>query len=172
MIKTYNRFLKIRGNPKEIALGMALGVFVGMSPFMGLHMAIAIFLAALFKWNKFAAATGVWISNPITAPLLYGITYMVGAKVLGLGAGAGFPHKPNLDTLILLLGRAPEIIWILTVGGIVLGIPLTVIAYYVSLSAINKYREHIRETIAKEKALLAKTRENLTRKIKKKRRRR
>ena len=28
--KTYERFLKIRGTPKEIALGFALGLFVGM----------------------------------------------------------------------------------------------------------------------------------------------
>lgn len=150
---------------------MALGIFVGMSPFMGLQMAIAIFFAAVFKWNKFAAATGVWISNPVTAPLLYGITYMIGAKALGIAAAGGFPHEPNLDTLILLIGRAPEIIWTLTVGGAILGIPLAVISYYISLSAINKYRERIRRTIAKEKELIAKTRENIKRKIKKKRRR-
>ena len=28
----YKRFLKIRGEPREIALGFALGLFVGMTP--------------------------------------------------------------------------------------------------------------------------------------------
>ncbi len=50
--KPYDRFLKIKGDPREIALGMALGLFVGMSPFMGIQMAVAVFLAAIFKWNK------------------------------------------------------------------------------------------------------------------------
>ena len=39
--KAYSRFVKIRGNPREIALGFALGLFVGMSPFMGAHTIIA-----------------------------------------------------------------------------------------------------------------------------------
>ncbi|MDZ7777337.1 MAG: DUF2062 domain-containing protein [Bacteroidales bacterium] len=59
--KAYERFLRIRGTPQEIALGFALGLFVGMSPFLGFHMAIAVFLAALFEWNKISAAVGVWI---------------------------------------------------------------------------------------------------------------
>ena len=43
----YERFLKIRGDPREIALGFALGLFIGMTPFMGFHTASAVFLAAL-----------------------------------------------------------------------------------------------------------------------------
>ena len=33
----YNRFLKLRGSPRQASLGMAMGVFVGMSPFIGFH---------------------------------------------------------------------------------------------------------------------------------------
>jgi len=82
--KALNRFLKIRGNPREVALGMALGLFVGMTPFIGLHTVIAIFLAALFKWNKISAALGVWVTNPLTAPFIYGITYFTGKLCMGI----------------------------------------------------------------------------------------
>ena len=84
LYRAYERFVKIRGNPREIALGFALGLFVGMTPFMGFHMAIAVFFAALFKWNKIAAAAGGWISNPVTAPFVYAGTYYVGNKVLNI----------------------------------------------------------------------------------------
>jgi uncharacterized protein (DUF2062 family) len=77
--KTYERFLKIRGTPREIGLGFAIGLFVGMSPTMGFQMAIAVFLAAVFKWNKISAAAAVWITNPVTAPIIYGVTYFIGA---------------------------------------------------------------------------------------------
>jgi uncharacterized protein (DUF2062 family) len=80
--KIYERFLKIRGRPREIALGFALGLFIGMTPFMGIQMASAAFLAELFKWNKFSAATGAWITNPLTAPLIYSINYLIGARLL------------------------------------------------------------------------------------------
>ena len=149
--KAYARFVKIRGNPKEIALGFALGVFVGMTPYMGLHMAIAVSFAALFKWNKIAAAMGAWVSNPLTAPFIYGATFYVGDKVLNIENACCIPNALTLDVIIQLIKSAPEIFWILTVGGIVVGIPAAVLGYYIALSTILKYRNSIREKIVKEK---------------------
>lgn len=154
--KAYYRFLKIRGNPKEIALGFALGLFVGMTPFMGLHTAIAVPLAALFKWNKFSAALAVWISNPLSAPVIYGISYYVGEKVLFIKNGYQLPAEFSLDALIYTLQKAPGIIGILTVGGIVAGLPLAVIGYYFALKTITQYRESIRLKIEAKRATLAK----------------
>ena len=152
----YYRFLKIRGNPREIALGFALGLFVGMTPFMGLHTAIAVPLAALFKWNKFSAALAVWISNPLSAPVVYGISYYVGEKVLFIKNGYQLPSEFSLDALIYTLQKAPGIIGILMVGGIVVGLPVAVIGYYFALKAITEYRESIRRKIEAKKATLAK----------------
>lgn len=153
--KAYYRFLKIRGNPREIALGFALGLFVGMTPFMGLHTAIAVPLAALLKWNKFSAALAVWISNPLSAPVIYGITYFVGAKVLFVENGYQLPAEFSLDALFYILRSAPEIIGILMAGGIVVGLPLAVMGYYFALKAITEYRESIRRKIEEKKATLA-----------------
>jgi len=171
--KAYYRFLKIRGNPREIALGFALGVFVSMTPFMGLHTAIAVPLAALFKWNKFSAALAVWISNPLSAPAIYGITYYTGAKVLLIQDGYKLPVEFSLDALFYTLRSAPEIIGILTVGGIVVGLPLAALGYYFSLKAIIEYRESIRSKLEEKKAAIAKKLKRnkpLKKKIKKKRR--
>ena len=171
--KAYYRFLKIRGNPREIALGFALGVFVSMTPFMGLHTAIAVPLAALFKWNKFSAALAVWISNPLSAPAIYGITYYIGAKVLLIQDGYKLPVEFSLDALFYTLRSAPEIIGILTVGGIVVGLPLAVLGYYFSLKAITEYRESIRSKLEQKKAAIAKKLKRnkpLKNKLKKKRR--
>lgn len=171
--KAYYRFLKIRGNPREIALGFALGVFVSMTPFMGLHTAIAVPLAALFKWNKFSAALAVWISNPLSAPAIYGITYYIGAKVLLIQDGYKLPVEFSLDALFYTLRSAPEIIGILTVGGIVVGLPLAVLGYYFSLKAITEYRKSIRSKLEQKKAAIAKKLKRnkpLKNKLKKKRR--
>jgi uncharacterized protein (DUF2062 family) len=157
--KAYFRFLKIRGNPKEIALGFAWGLFVGMTPFMGLHTAIAVPLAALFKWNKFSAALAVWISNPLTAPVIYGITYYTGAKVLFIQNGYKLPTEFNIDALLYTLRSAPEIIGILSVGGVAVGLPLAVAGYYFAIKAITEYRESIQRKLEEKKA-------NLSRKLK------
>ncbi len=162
----YHRFVKIRGNPKEIALGFALGIFVGMSPYMGFHMAIAVFFASVLKWNKISAATAVWISNPLTAPIIYPATYYMGSKIITLKICYSFPRHFNLDALIVIIKQTPEIFLTLTVGGVVLGIPLAVVGYYLSLAAIVKYRKGL--AIAKEKEFLAKTKEKLANTIKRK----
>ncbi|MCF8049945.1 MAG: DUF2062 domain-containing protein [Desulfobacterales bacterium] len=151
--KAYERFLRIRGTPQEIALGFALGLFVGMSPFLGFHMAIAVFLAALFEWNKIAAAVGVWISNPFTIPLIYPLTYLLGARVLGMNEVFFFPQSMDMDWILEMIRSAPETISILTLGGIIIGVPLGVVGYFFAYVAVNKYQAEIKQKLAERKAL-------------------
>ena len=150
--KAYRRFLKIRGHPREISLGFALGLFVGMSPFMGLHTAIAVLLAALFKWNKFSAALAVWISNPFSAPVIYGLTYIVGAKVLAYENSYTLPPQFDLDALLDIIRSAPDIIGVLIMGGVVTGIPLAVAGYFGAYFAIYEYRKNLQPRLKIEKA--------------------
>ncbi len=160
--KYYERFVRIRGNPREIGLGLALGLFIGMSPTMGFQMGIAVFFAALFKWNKISAAAGVWISNPFTAPFIYGTTYYVGAICLHPEQTYSLPT--NLEALVELLKQAPEIFWIMTVGGVVTGIPIAILGYYFALSAVKKYQDEIKEKLAREKEKLRKLKQMKKRK--------
>jgi len=146
-------------------LGFAVGLFVGMTPYMGLHMAIAVFLAALFKWNKIAAAMGAWISNPLTAPFIYAATFYVGNRILSLDNPCCMPNALNLDVILQMVKNAPAIFWILTVGGIVLGVPVALLGYYMALSTILKYREGIRKKLIKEKEKLGHARDKLKEKI-------
>ena len=154
-IKVYERFIKIRGEPRNIALGFALGLFVGMSPTMGFQIAIAVFFAALFKWNKISAAIGVWITNPVTAPFIYGITYVTGTKLLGIKTAYILNAEIHLDTVHKILHKAPEIFWALIIGGVIVGLPLAVAGYYISYSAITRYQEDVKRKIAKQKERLA-----------------
>ena len=167
--KGYERFVKIRGNPREIALGFSLGLFVGMSPAMGFQTAIAVFVAALFKWNKISSAIGVWISNPFTAPLLYSITYFVGATIFGFANPSYQPAEFSGTSIATLLHKAPEILWALVLGGIVLGLPVAVAGYFFSYSAIHKYQEGARKKLAARtmKRALRKKRKRVTKQKKK-----
>lgn len=140
LLRTYARFLKIRGQPRQIALGFALGVFLAFTPTMGFQTVAAIFLASLLGWNKLAAAIGVWITNPLTAPLFYGSSYVVGARVLGRPARDDWPPQLSLNGLFKSLAEAPDILWVLTVGGVLLGLPAAVMSYYLALGAVRRYR--------------------------------
>jgi hypothetical protein len=173
--RAYQRFLKIRGHPREISLGFALGLFVGMSPFMGLHTAIAVLLAALFKWNKISAALAVWISNPFTAPVIYSLTYLIGAKVLSYENSYALPRSFDLDALLVIIRSAPEIIWVFIIGGVVAGIPLAIAGYFGAYLAIFEYRQNLKPKLNIEKATdiarKIKSRKKKRKKKKKKKRR-
>lgn len=154
----YERFLKIRGQPREIALGFALGLFVGMTPFIGLHTLIAVPLAALFKWNKLSAAVSVWFTNAATAPLIYPVTYLVGARITGISKVFNFGEIDSFSAVYDLILKTPEIVWAMTVGGVVLGVPLAVAGYYITFSLVRRYRENIKNKLEKSKEKIARRR--------------
>ena len=83
------RLMRLRDSPNHIARGMALGLFLGMTPTFGFQMALAFFVALLLRENKISAVIGVWITNPVTAPFIYGLEYETGRVLLGM------PH-PNM----------------------------------------------------------------------------
>lgn len=157
--KPYERFLKIRGNPQEIGLGFGLGLFVGMSPTLGFQMVIAVFFAAMLKWNKISAAIGVWISNPLTAPFLYSTTYIIGARIMGLKNSFRLSDIQDFSALIEILKKTPEIFFALTIGGIILGLPLAVLGYTISYMAVLKYQEDIKRKLAEQKESISRLKE-------------
>jgi uncharacterized protein (DUF2062 family) len=166
--RLYERFVRIRGRPREIALGFALGLFVGMSPTMGIQMPIAVFFAAIFKWSKISAAFGVWITNPFTAPIIYTVTYFVGANLLGLEAAMSLPQELNWDIVRDMLKNAPLIFGALTAGGVLLGLPLAVLGYYLAFAAVKQYQQRIQAKVAAQKARLRVTGQKVKNKIRRK----
>jgi uncharacterized protein (DUF2062 family) len=165
--RLYERFLRIRGEPREVALGFALGIFVGMTPTIGVQTPIAIFLAALFKWSKLSSAIGVWISNPLTAPILYGVTYITGAKILSLEPVFSMPLSPTWSTFKAMLQKAPQAFGAMTVGGALLGIPLAIVSYYLAYVAVEKYQTDVKKKLARQKARLSDTKAKVKQKIEK-----
>jgi uncharacterized protein len=126
------RFLRLRGTPDEVAKGLALGVFVGLTPTMGVQMIIAIFLAFLLRENKLAAALGVWISNPLTAPFIYALEYETGRLLLGMSR-AKFPAELSFSAITSM---GWELLLPLTVGSLIYCVILTPLTYAITLRLI------------------------------------
>ena len=86
--KGWRRFLKENilesaGCNRTKALSIALGVFVGISPFWGFHTVMVIFLASFFKLNKVLSYMCTHISFPPLIPFILGISLLVGSKIVG-----------------------------------------------------------------------------------------
>ncbi|MDH6251321.1 glycosyltransferase involved in cell wall biosynthesis [Chryseobacterium sp. H1D6B] len=82
--KSFKRFLKedvleSDGSNRTKAFSIALGVFIGLSPFWGFHTLLVISLAVLFKLNKVLAFVASNVSLPPFIPFLIAGSLFLGA---------------------------------------------------------------------------------------------
>ncbi|MGW8313037.1 MAG: DUF2062 domain-containing protein [Desulfuromonadales bacterium] len=126
------RFIRLRGLPEEIAKGVALGIFIGMTPTFGFQMVIAIFFAYLLRENRLAAVLGVWITNPVTAPFIYAAEYEGGRLLLGMDRAS----LPTEFTWQAYTHLGWEILFPMWVGGIVFGIIFGFLSYLITLKLV------------------------------------
>ena len=130
-----NRAIDFHDDPHLVAMGMAIGVFVGCTPSMPLQTAVAVALAFILRSSKAAAAIGVWISNPITFPVFYLASYKLGALLFGISV----VYDPGAESAGLLKLGA-EITIAAFSGGIIIGLFLAVATYVITRRIVTKIR--------------------------------
>jgi uncharacterized protein (DUF2062 family) len=143
------RFVRIKGDPHDLALGMALGIFSAMLPIIPLHIARAVALALVFRVSKITALIGVWISNPFNWYILYFFNYRIGAFILNLHEdNRGFSSimsmetsEWTMDTILRIAHASWDIIAALVVGGLIMGVAAAVPSYFIFLRLFNLIRD-------------------------------
>lgn len=131
------RFVRLRGLPEEIAKGVALGIFIGMTPTFGFQMAIALFFAYLLRENRLAAVLGVWVTNPVTAPIIYAIEYEIGRILLGVPRAS----LPDAFTWSAYADLGWNIMFPVWVGSILAGVILGALSYFITLRLVPVVKE-------------------------------
>lgn len=119
---------ELRGRPRELSLGVAIGVFVGITPTIPLHTVLAVALAAALRGSKLAAALGVWVANPLTIPIFYYGSYRLGSFALGMPELV-LPMQYSVFSLAKLSGHVTVA---MLHGGVLLGILPAVLAYFLT----------------------------------------
>lgn len=132
----YWRLVRLQGQPKELARGLACGVFAGLFPFMGSQTLLALLLAFLFRGNKILAVVGPWISNPFTSVPIYALNFKVGKWLLNDHSSIELSLGSWDDIKELGL----EIIWPLFIGCTTVGLVCAVISYFLGLWLIHRVR--------------------------------
>ncbi|PKN05280.1 MAG: DUF2062 domain-containing protein [Deltaproteobacteria bacterium HGW-Deltaproteobacteria-9] len=134
----YDRFLSLRGEPRAIAMGLAIGVFIGVTPTIPFHTVLIILFGLLFKHNLTAAYLGSWlISNPLTIPILYFSQYELGRYLLGMTQ----VHPALTDcSLLSITSMGWQVILPLLTGGIVTAPFFAIPAYFVTYRMVLALR--------------------------------
>ena len=145
----YLRFIRLRGEPHELALGIALGIFAGLLPIMPFQMALAVALALLFKGSKITAALGTWISNPTNWYFLYFYSYKIGAYLLGLSdRGPIFQSvmasvRQGEEPMVIIgkiVGAGSAMMASFFVGGLVMALICALPSYFIFLNIFQRIR--------------------------------
>lgn len=125
--------------PRRLATAFAVGIFIGMSPLLGLHTVLGIAVAWVFKLNRLVTLVGVFVTNPWTIVPIYTFGTWLGALVLGVDK-----IIPQIDwahlTYSSLLGEFRPLLLPFVLGSTLLGIVSAAIGYFVILTAAKKER--------------------------------
>jgi uncharacterized protein (DUF2062 family) len=139
----YLRLVRLQGHPREIARGLAVGVFSGCFPWFGLQIVIAILLAIIVRGNKIAAAAATWISNPLTDIPIFIFNYKVGEWLLELAeiSPAEAKVELNLHSAAEIMDLGFNVLATTLLGSLWVGLVAAVFSYFLSLKIIHSSRK-------------------------------
>ncbi|MCP4675061.1 MAG: DUF2062 domain-containing protein [Deltaproteobacteria bacterium] len=144
--------LRQKDTPHRIALGMAMGIFVGLLPIMGVQMAVVAMLALPFRGNLKAAIAGVWISNPITFIPMYWGYYQFGLLFSStkeiewerfqgiISEAAEWSWMSVSQSMNRVVDIGVDILIPMWIGSTILAVVFGILTYFVAFRFVVKYR--------------------------------
>ncbi|RMG72828.1 MAG: DUF2062 domain-containing protein [Nitrospirae bacterium] len=120
----------IKGSPRSIAAAFALGVFIGLSPFIGLHTLLALVLSSLLGLNRMVTLSGAYLTNPWTIVPIYTFCTWFGIKITGYEQS-----MPDIDfhsiNILNLFRALKSLLWPFFVGTTLVGVVCALISYLI-----------------------------------------
>ncbi len=156
-----HRLRRLPDPPHRIARGIFAGVFISFTPLFGFHFLGAIAIAMALRGNVLAALLATFFGNPVTTPLIALGSVELGHWMLGGTVGFGINEigRSFTDAWAAITGNIwaiftedvadwrglSEFFWNIflpyLVGGMVPGILIGMICYYISLPVIGTYQK-------------------------------
>ncbi len=137
----------IRGGPESIARGVAVGLFIGLTPTVGFQTMIILLACLLVAGNFPTAFVASFVANPFTVEPLYWAYYELGKAFF-----TAFPVLSGDPDVWYLQGVGADIIFTLT-GSVLIATPVAVIGYLLSRPLSAALLARRRRRIAKRRGL-------------------
>ena len=146
--------IRLRGSPKAVSLGVAIGVFISFTPTIGFQIVLAAFFSTIFNASRPAAIACVWITNPLTMLFIYGFTYRMGNFFWGGNSLTKVKQflliteyrfdKHSIwefyDKSKIFLSLGKDILIPLSIGGTIMGVITGSLSYIIVFKIIKRYR--------------------------------
>ena len=134
-------------DPRRTAAGIALGVFLSFSPFLGLQILLGLALAFAFRLSRVAVLVGLCANLPWIMVPWYVLTTGAAAAVIGVsnpvGVQSALFSAPILDLAIVdrTSALATGLFWPFLLGPTTGALVLALAAYFVSFRMLSR-RNH------------------------------
>ena len=143
------RFKRLRGDPKILAGGVAIGVLVGLTPTIPLHTLMVIAFTLITRTSTIAGIiSSVVVCNPLTYFPIYYFSARLGNFITPYEVNLKsletvFVQLTNsgsmLDSLTLIGTLGYETIIVMVTGGLILALPFTFASFYLALYFFRNY---------------------------------
>jgi uncharacterized protein len=136
-----HRLNQIRDTPHAVAGGVAIGVFFGFTPFLGLKTLLAVLIAWLFRWSKLSAALAVTFHDIILPlmPLILRWQYQIGYYIIT------HPHQlppkfspKHFHFETYFTAKSLHFLWPTFVGSLFFGAPIGLAMYFIVLEILKR----------------------------------
>ncbi len=138
LVEYIKEVLQPKHTPHSIALGFAIGTFIGILPLPGIHLLLAALIALTYKKvNKLAIFIGIFFWNPITLPVIYYLSYKIGDLL--------FASTPVVDYEFSFLEQIYHITRRFLLGNVILAVGASIISYFLVRKGVQEYQQKNQE---------------------------
>ncbi|MBF0455634.1 MAG: DUF2062 domain-containing protein [Magnetococcales bacterium] len=150
------RLHRLAEDSHAIALGVAWGIFVSFTPFLGFHLILCTLMCILFGGSKLASWIGSLIGNPATFPFFFWADHRLGSWIMGLfGLGGGGTVKFSWDSLTFdaLFSDMTHIIVPILFGAVILAPLAAACGYWATYKFVEltRHRRLARMKLARQR---------------------
>jgi uncharacterized protein (DUF2062 family) len=131
--------LALKENPHNVAASFGIGVFIGMSPLLGLHTILGLLVASVLKLNRLVTIVGVYVTNPWTIIPIYTFGTWIGMKLLGVD---GIVTNINWSDLSIhnVVSELEELLMPFIAGTLFIGAVSSIIGYFLIMYLFKRQR--------------------------------
>jgi uncharacterized protein (DUF2062 family) len=140
--RSLERLHQIRDAPHAVAGGVAVGMFWGFTPLTGLKTLLSLATAWMMRCSRLSAVIAVALHDVLLPiwPVILRWEYQIGFWILNHPHELPpklAPHKLHLTHL--MSWHTTEILWRTFVGSLVIGIPISLVFYWLVLKLLARY---------------------------------
>ncbi len=136
MKRRLTQVVSLSDPPESIAMGVAVGVFLGVFPTFYTGLIFAVVGARFFRYNMIAAIAGTAVSTPLTGPFIIVASAMLGSRITGVDWSVVVDQVNSGD--VWAAAQATAVTYL--AGNIILCILTTLPAYFLTKRAVIEYR--------------------------------